>query len=237
MIDTKLILVEGSIGSGKTTTAENLTRKINESGAKAIWYHENAPDNPLNTYMSRLLQENYGRQFDLASAIKKFHSHDSGVDTIPLWSRLAEQCRIRDEITVIESRFWQHETMYWFLLEFDPTSIVKRQQEIAEIISATKPFLVYLGNDDVATVIKNAFLTRPVEWQQWDLWLFGEFPYFKTHNLTGIDGFIEFYKAWNLVADDLFKLYPYSKVELRNPHDDWSAATEKLNLALELVVA
>lgn len=54
MIDTKLILIEGSIGSGKTSTAKNLADKINTKSLKAIWYHENAPDNPLNAYLKQV---------------------------------------------------------------------------------------------------------------------------------------------------------------------------------------
>ena len=180
MIETKLILVEGSIGSGKTTTAENLAKKIKASGDKAVWYHENAPDNPLNTYLSQLLQDNYGRHFDLQSVIMKLLHNDPSVDTIPLWRALSERCKHRDEITILESRFWQHETMIWFLAEFDLARIIKRQQKIAEILSECKPFLVFLSHDNISSVIENTFRTRPLEWQEWVLWLFGEFPYFQS---------------------------------------------------------
>jgi hypothetical protein len=92
-----------------------------------------------------------------------------------------------------------------------------------------------LGSDDIASIIENAFLTRPLEWQEWVLWLLEAYPYFQSRNLKGVEGIIKFYTAWNLAADELFRRYPYSKVELRNPHDDWHAAIEKLNKVLDIV--
>lgn len=235
MIDTKLILIEGSIGSGKTSTAKNLADKINTKSLKAIWYHENAPDNPLNTYLSRSLQENYGKQFDIRSTIEKFRRNDPEVDSIRLWKSFTEACLHREEITILEGRFWQHEAMNLFLMGCDLAQIQNHQQEIVDILSLNRPILVYLASDQIEAVIKNTFLARPLEWQHWVLWLFGEFPYFQSRNLMGIDGFIEFFKAWNLAAEKLFNLYPYMKVELRNPHLDWEVSLENMYNALGLV--
>ena len=234
VIDTKLILIEGIIGSGKTTTAENLADIIYQNGREAVWYHENAPQHPLNNYFSRILQDNYGKIFNIDLLFSKIRQNDPEVDTLSLWRLLENSCLTDTKIKIIESRFWQHESMYWLLMNFDLKKVMRRQQEITKILSTSKPFLIYLANDEVSSVIKNIFETRPDEWKQWVLWLFGEHPYFTDHNLSGINGLIKFFEVWNEIAEKLFDLYPYSKLLLRNSHNDWSTANRTLYKILEV---
>src|SRR5262249_56519431 len=55
----RLVLIEGMIGSGKSTTAERLAARLIESGATAHAFNEGADDNPVRTRsVDRLL----GRQ-------------------------------------------------------------------------------------------------------------------------------------------------------------------------------
>jgi len=234
MINTRLIMVEGIVGSGKSTTAEYLAEKIEETGVKVVLYREYAQDHPLDFYISRLLQDNYGRHFDISSVVRMIQSKDPAVETLTQWEEFSKICDQGEEVIISESRFWQHETMTWFLCGIDPVEIIERQQEVIALLSVNRPCLVYLANDDVVPVIEKAFTERPMDWQQWVTWMFAEFPYLKTRNLTGKDGIIEFYKAWNLVAEELFERFPFSKVALRNPHDNWQLAYEKLNKALDL---
>ena len=47
MINTKLILVDGITGSGKSTTAHFIARQMEKNGIKVKWYYEVEKDHPL----------------------------------------------------------------------------------------------------------------------------------------------------------------------------------------------
>lgn len=233
-MDTKLIMIEGIIGSGKSTTAEYLARTIRRHDKNTVWYHENTPEHPLNTAFSRLLQENYGKTFDITQSIMKMRTYNDEVNTLPLWKTFSNRVAKESTITVIESRFWQHEATYWFLSGYEPEAVLAHQAEIQASLSIIQPVLVYLANDDVKSVIEKAFATRPEKWRRWAIWLFGELPYLKMRKLEGIQGIIEFYEAWNILARELYDCYPYPKIEIRNPQQNWKSAYEKLLYGLGL---
>ncbi|MFN2216391.1 MAG: hypothetical protein ACK2TS_05550 [Anaerolineales bacterium] len=234
MIDTKLIMVEGIVGSGKSTTADHIAKLISDAGKKVNLYHEYAREYPLEMYISNLLQNNYGKQFDVQSVVRKILANDTEVDSLPHWKDISEFCLSRDEVTIIESRFWQHETMIMYLCGIDSDRILKRQQEIFEVLADNNPFLVCLANDNVVPIIEKAFAERREIWRDWITWMFAEFPYFTSRNLSGKDGMIEFYKDWNQLAEALFNQYPGAKVAMRNPHNDWQTAYKTLEGALAL---
>ena len=72
MINTKLILVDGITGSGKSTTAQFIARQLEKNGIKARWYNELEIGNPLhvkneNNICEELLNEiqrNFINQFE-----------------------------------------------------------------------------------------------------------------------------------------------------------------------------
>ena len=47
MIKTKLILVDGISGSGKSTTAHFIHRQIEKNGIKVKWFYEQEDNHPL----------------------------------------------------------------------------------------------------------------------------------------------------------------------------------------------
>lgn len=47
MIESKLILIDGITGSGKSTTAQFLFDQIQRNGIEVSWYHEDETDHPI----------------------------------------------------------------------------------------------------------------------------------------------------------------------------------------------
>ena len=98
MIDTKLIMVEGIVGSGKSTTADHIAKLISDAGKKVNLYHEYAREYPLEMYISNLLQNNYGKQFDVQSVIRKILANDPEPDgRRPIGDRIARLIEVCEQ--------------------------------------------------------------------------------------------------------------------------------------------
>ncbi|HEX3312390.1 MAG TPA: hypothetical protein VHS32_39620, partial [Streptosporangiaceae bacterium] len=102
MAGPRLILIEGMIGSGKTTTAGRLADWLARRGEHVRAFDEGAADHPIRT-----------RRVDELLAAPA--PGDPGVYSAAQWRRLAERC-LRDEQTVIcESVFLQNSVMPAFI--------------------------------------------------------------------------------------------------------------------------
>ena len=98
----RLILIEGMIGSGKTTTAGHLADWLARRGEDARAFDEGAADHPIRT-----------RRVDELLAAPA--PGDPEAYSAGQWRRLAEQC-LRDEQTIIcESIFLQNSVMPAFI--------------------------------------------------------------------------------------------------------------------------
>ena len=59
MLDTQLILIEGFIGAGKSTTAGYIAAALQRSGYAADLYREYTPENPISSFIVNLLGPRY----------------------------------------------------------------------------------------------------------------------------------------------------------------------------------
>jgi len=113
----RLILIEGMIGSGKTTTAGHLADWLARRGEDVRAFGEGAADHPIRT-----------RRVDelLAAPVPG----DPEAYSAGQWRRLAERC-LRDERTIIlESIFLQNSVMPAFIDDAGTTAVTKICTEI-----------------------------------------------------------------------------------------------------------
>ena len=99
MIETKLILIEGPPGSGKTTTAQYLAADISNSGKACQCFLEWSTDNPIAI----------GDDSHLGQAAASSIAREA--DVLQQWQQFAQARQSEDLVTVMESRFWQTSVM------------------------------------------------------------------------------------------------------------------------------
>ena len=102
MAASRLILIEGMIGSGKTTTAEHLRDWLSARGEDVRAFHEGAADHPIRT-----------RRVDELLAAPAPGGPDEY--SASQWRRLAERCRQSDQTIILESVFLQNSVMPAFI--------------------------------------------------------------------------------------------------------------------------
>ena len=215
----RLILIEGMIGSGKTTTAGHLADWLARRGEDVRAFDEGAADHPIRT-----------RRVDELLAAPA--PDDPEAYSAGQWRRLAERC-LRDEQTIIcESIFLQNSVMPAFIDDAGTTAVTKICTEIQRQAAPAEPFLVYLRPADIAAAIARVHQARGEPWSSRNLAFVKDSPWARRRGLRGRAAVVGLYQAWEPAAAELFDRYPFGKLMVPDPQHDWPAALRAIRAAV-----
>jgi hypothetical protein len=151
----RLILIEGMIGSGKTTMAMRVGDLLARRGENARVFCECAADHPIRTRAEDRLRAAAGprppgppgRAGDGTAAVSP------GAYAAGQWRRLAERC-LRDRQTIIlESSFLQNSVMPAFIDGAPVRTVTEICTRIQRQAAPAEPLLVYLRPADIGAAI------------------------------------------------------------------------------------
>lgn len=208
----QLILIEGMIGAGKSTTAERLAARLTEDGDDVRAFNEFADDHPIRTRAVDLLR---GAGPTPASS---YHADQ--------WNGLADRCARGAHTVIIESTFLQNSVMPHFI-DDRPIAFVRGIfDDIAARIAPAAPLLVYLRPSDVADAIRRVHRERGEPWSSRNYAFVSACRWARRRRLVGERAVIELYRAWEPVVDEL--LASVESVLLVDPQLDWEGALRRL---------
>jgi thymidylate kinase len=215
----RLILIEGMIGSGKTTTAEHLGNWLSRRGEDVRIFDEGAADHPIRT-----------RRVDELLAAPA--PGDPDVYSASQWRRLAERCRHSGQTIILESIFLQNSAMPAFIDGAPAATVTEICAHIQRQAAPAEPFLVYLRPNDIAAAITRTHRTRGEPWSPRNLAFVEDSPWARHRNLRGLDAVIRLYQAWEPVVGELYERYPFPKLMVPDPQHDWPAALRAIRAAV-----
>ncbi len=149
MLNSKLILIEGFPGAGKTTTTVQLGTHLRKQGSACDWHLEEDDPHPI--------------------ACLGFKANDLAQKLPPLWAIFAEQARQKPTITIIESRLWQNTAMFMFMNEHPVAEIMDICHLVYQEIAPLEPTLLNFHQDNVEIALKRLRAVRGEEWMAWAL--------------------------------------------------------------------
>lgn len=232
MIDTRLILIEGILGSGKSTTAAYLTDRMKKCGRRCRWFHEYAGDNPIRV--------------DVRGGFEGTDPWDEPDKTLPQWKALVRAKRRRKSVTILECKLWQNEALFRFLADQPVTKVIASHQRIVEAIAELGPVLIHFVHDDLDKHLAWVFEDRRDSMQEWDdrehqpwpEWMIGVMESSarcRRRGLTGYAGLVTMFREWLEVCKTLFENFKPFKLEVRNPHENWEAVYQQIEQLLGLI--
>ncbi|WP_422485687.1 hypothetical protein [Gudongella sp. DL1XJH-153] len=222
MIKTKLILIDGITGSGKSTTAQFLAGQLRLNGIKAKWYHETEDSHPLA----------YEEDVEVFSSNQE---RDKFLKTIPkLWRKFSKDAEISDHVHIIESHLLQDTVRILFQNNLDETRISTFVKEIEDIIEPLNPALLYFKQMDVEHSIRKVWKRRGEDWKNWFVDSDIQTPFVKSSGIIGETGVIKLWAEYQNFTDKIFEGYGFKKLCIDNSEGNWTTYHQQMMKFLSL---
>jgi thymidylate kinase len=228
MATRRLILIEGMIGAGKSTTAAKLAGRLTREGEDARVYLEFADDHPIRTRAVDLLRAAYPDMATLPDVGADGLALDAEVYGLEQWARLASRCSRAGQTVILESAFLQNSVMPSFLDGAPVDEVKAKCASIEDLIAPADPLLIYLRPSDIDQALRRVHGERGAAWAAQNIAYVANCPWARRRGLTGREAIIELYRAWESVVDELLATSAYATLLVVDPQHDWEAALERI---------
>jgi hypothetical protein len=214
----RLILIEGMIGAGKSTTAGWVEEWLSARGEDARAFREFDQDQPIRTRAVDELRGQPAQEPDAYAASQ--------------WRRLAERCLHGRQTFVLESVFLQNSVMPAFIDDAPAEAVTRIFDTIVREAAPAEPFLVYLRPTDTAAAVARVHRTRGPEAKERNVTFVENSPWARRRGLRGPGAVTGLYQAWEALVDEFCGRYPFPVLIVTDPQQDWPAALARIGAAI-----
>lgn len=214
----RLILIEGMIGAGKTTTAGWVEDWLSGRGEDARAFREFDEDQPIRTWAVDQLRGLPAQEPDVYAASQ--------------WRLLAERCLHGRQTFVLESVFLQNSVMPAFIDDAPADAVAQIFDTILREVAPAEPLLVYLRPADIAAAVARVHRTRGPEAKERNVTFVENSPWARRRGLRGPGAVAALYLAWEALVDELCARYPFPSLMVTDPQRDWPAALTRIGAAI-----
>jgi hypothetical protein len=217
LVGTRLLLVEGLPGSGKSTTGQRLLLHLRRLGLDATWWAEEDPDHPLYPFHDqaslRALLD------DLAAG-----EHERVIATaLGKWRDFAERLTDSDGVTILDACLFGYLT--WTLYpHFDlPVETVRAYLDrVVDLIGPLQPRLIYFHQRDLAAALGRIRTIRGPDVEAGYVARATGSPFGRRRGLAGFDGFVAYWRAWREQVDAALARLPFPTLAIESSAGDWA---------------
>ena len=211
MINTKLILVDGITGSGKSTTAHYIARQLKRNGIKVKWYYE----------------EEKGHPFHLPKVKKKKKESDiefcrrEMTEFVKAWKILVKKIKNDDTVYIIESFFFQDNLLEPLMNDFDKQEIKTYSYDISNTMKTLNPTLIHFYQKDVGKSMRRNWNRRGEQWKNWLIGREANTPFCKNRKIKGNKAPIALWNELTNISKELYDELDFKKIQIENSKQDW----------------
>lgn len=201
-MNSRLILIDGMPGSGKSTAGLAIHEQLNKLNIANVFYHELDDHHPLRIY---------DRQFTSFSIVEEAEWFISKVEK--LFTDFVNNPIHRNQITIVEGSVFQNTIGFAYNMQMSEDRIMDLTQRIQNILSALNPELIYVYQDNVEQHWRWICDVRGSEFTQGRCGLYTD------------DDFVEAGKFWTKNQDFIFPIvqnWDIPKLILRNKEYMWN---------------
>lgn len=212
-MDTRLILVDGCPGSGKSSTSQFLSRQLQRAGHTCRWYHEEERPHPVAAIKG-------------ISNAKGFREY--GKSTLIGWRDFARRARRSKDVSIIEGHFFQDTVGPLRHANVKSERTVKLVQGMAQFCAPLQPVLLYLHQPDYAATMRRILDERGSHVKELHILRSAASAYAKRRGLKGFDGLVQGWVAARTIMEQLLEGLDLPTLSIDNTAGDWDAYNRQI---------
>lgn len=210
----RLVVVEGIMGSGKSTTVQYIATNLERVNRRAESITEMARPHPVRA------------TDDLT------HWHQPWLDVTPAdlaerslakWRSFADATQASDTVPVLDGQIFHGDLTNLFLIDAGSAAIITYSKAVEDIVRPLAPLLIYFYQDDVEQAIRAIAAHRGHEWVKYQVDWKLRAPYSCRLGLSGLEGLIVLYKDYRALTDELYAALGLRKLAIENSRQTWES--------------
>ena len=201
MINTKLILLEGLAGSGKTTMSKKLFDRINVKNKYLV--QESSDPHPI-------AEHGIHEDIDIWQ-----------VKTLRNWENLFAEIDSDQKLYIMEAAWFQNTLGLMLLNNCYRNRIVEFCRKIEKTIKDISPILILYTANNAETFLRETYRVRGDGWPEKMDSLIEKWPYGQTRNLTGFDGFVDFYNEYVSITNAIYDELEIDSISIDVTKREW----------------
>lgn len=216
MEDTRLIIVTGISGSGKSTTSKKLAEQYRLNGIRCCWLHEEIRRHPI-----RDGEFSYG-------SLKNAADFEYNIqDMYRRWEKLVKRVLRSKSVYVMEGVLYDNIIRYFYINNYPVEKITGYYDRLAQIMAPASPIVVELLRPDVQAGLEPLYPVRGMWWK--DLIMdAGDYQYFIDHHLQGEEGVYQMWQDYQALGDAMFERLEGRKIKIDTSAGQWDSYLEQL---------
>ena len=205
ILRTKLILVDGLPGSGKSTTAQFIALQLERNSIPARWFYELDNSHPIHAFHV------WSRE-----GPEKFIE-----TTTENWRSFVAKGKHSENVNILESTLFQSTVRLLLQSDISRQRIIEYTVHIEEMISELQPVLIYFSSLNVAQALRTICEKRKKTWEQYFIQVIDGSLYAKHRELQNFEGVVTFFQEYQELTTDLFSRFEMNKLALDNSKGHW----------------
>jgi hypothetical protein len=182
---TRLILVEGFPGCGKSATAQWLARQLTGAGRQAVWFYEEQDPHPVT------------RGGPARSVSWKAYF----AEQLGRWSAFAATGRAAATINILESAWLQDPLLTMLRRDLDRILIRAFIGKTVEAMRGLDPVLISLSHPEPEAAMRRLWERRGASWVLFHVMRNDASAFARARALSGVDGLLRYWREHNDLAE------------------------------------
>jgi hypothetical protein len=204
-MNSRLILIEGLLGTGKSTLSQFIHHRLKHLGFDSHWYCESQKPHPI-------IDDSINH-----STLEMAFTH-----LVSQWQTLVTRTLQTKDIIVMDAAFLQYIILRMLSWNINEMTIMNCIQDTIPIIQPLQPTLFYFNRDHTPEALKDLFHNRGPQWTKKSIKNFNNTPFTLKRNLYGINGFIDFMQNYEKIAETAFENSPFYKLKINVSKQEWT---------------